>query len=354
LADIILGVLVAALVRTGWHSAWLRRGYARIAVSSAGIYLLAGAAILACLLVVEVVSRLARQNFLATVIRGKDGRTSTSKTFILLWTLLVGWALIALLIAGELVHTHACVSAKHLTEATEHCKAKHDELGLLQVGWERFLAAGLSGSYLVLLGVPAIAGVAAKGITQSEVEKGGFKAPSNKQGTSKAARAVEGAAEIFSADDGTTDIGDFQYLIFNLLAATYFVVQFIEPNGSGLPNMPDTLLGLTSVSAGLYVGKKAITRSQPKITGVFPQPANADARFTIVGENLTAEPTSPTGVPPRATVDGVPLVIVDAAGPNIEAVLPAALAGLGAPKIRHLVVMNPYGGITASYEIQCQ
>ena len=80
-------------------------------------------------------------------------------------------------------------------------------------------------------------------------------------------------AEIFSADDGTTDIGDFQYLIFNLVTAVYFVAQFLNPDGTGLPTIPDTLLGLTSVSAGLYVGKKAVTSSQPVGDGGVPAAA---------------------------------------------------------------------------------
>jgi hypothetical protein len=108
--------------------------------------------------------------------------------------------------------------------------------------------------------------VAAKGITQSQVNGAGFKAPKPPDGFDPFTRI----AEIFSSDDGTTDIGDFQYLIFNLVTAAYFVSQFLNPDGSGLPAIPDTLLGLTSVSAGLYVGEKAVTRTQPLVTGVFP------------------------------------------------------------------------------------
>jgi hypothetical protein len=106
---------------------------------------------------VEFVAWVAKvRSFLATVILGKDGRTSTSKTFILMWTLLVAWALIALLIAGEFVSTHACVPPSDIANAAQKCRAAADEVGLLQVGWLHFLHAGLSGSYLVLLGVPPL------------------------------------------------------------------------------------------------------------------------------------------------------------------------------------------------------
>ncbi len=199
----------------------------------------------------------------------------------------------------------------------------------------------------MLLGVPAVAAVAAKGITQSQAT--GFKTPNTNAGPALMSRLTE----IFSADDGTTDIGDFQYMIFNLIAAVYFVVQFVTPDGTGLPNMPDTLLGLTSVSGGLYVGKKAVTRSQPQVTGVFPQPVQANSRFTIVGEGLIAEATSPTEVPPQVTIDGVPAMGVSTENETLTAVLPPAFAAGGAPKVVHLQVKNPYGGITPSFEMQC-
>lgn len=318
-------------------------------MSETGIYLVAGAAVLACLVVVQLISLVGHKSFLSTVILGQDGRTSTSKTFILMWTLIVSWALIALLIAGKLIHMHGCVTPSEPIRAAEACKKKGDEVGLLQVGWLHFLHTGLSGSYLVLLGVPAAAGVAAKGITVHEAAGAGFKTPNTNPGRNPFARI----SEIFSADDGTTDIGDFQYMIFNLVTAVYFVVQFVHPDGSGLPTMPDTLLGLTSVSAGLYVGKKAVSRSQPAVTGVFPQPVQANMRFTIVGEGLTAEPTSPTEVPPQVSIDGVPVDIVNSEGASIVAVLPSALGGGGATQMRHLQVKNPYDGITPSFDIQC-
>lgn len=313
------------------------------------IYAIAGGAVLALLLAVELVSLVGpRADFMSTVILGKDGRTSTSKTFILMWTLLLAWALVALLIAGSL-HKHACVPPKDAAGAAQACKMASDEVGLLQVGWQHFLRAGLSGSFLVLLGVPAAAGVAAKGITQSVVSGSGYK-PRN---TKESSNVFERIAEIFSADDGTTDIGDFQYVVFNLVAAVYFVVQFVRPDGSGLPTMPDTLLGLTSVSAGLYVGKKAVSRNKPVVTAVFPQPVQANGKFTVIGEGLTAEPSSPTDAKAQVTIDGVFVLAVAEAEGNLTAVLPDSLAGSGAAVLRYLQVKNPYDGVSQSFEVRC-
>ena len=310
----------------------------------AGVALIAAAAVLALLVAVELIARAAHSRFLSTVILGQDGRTSTSKTFVLLWTLLVGWALVALLIGGELVHTRACVHAPHPATA---CHG--DELALLQVGWNHFLHAGLAGSYLVLLGVPGTAAIAAKGITQAQVSGTGFKTAKPRKGGDPFGRI----AEIFSADDGTTDIGDFQYLIFNLVTAVYFVSQFLNPDGSGLPTIPDTLLGLTSVSAGVYVGKKAVTRSQPTVTGVFPVPLHDGQQFSVIGTGLTVDPSAPTEVTPQVTIDGVPATAVVASNGSLLAKAPPNLGPGGTPMTRQLQVLNPYGGISANFPVQC-
>ncbi len=318
----------------------------------AGIALVAAGAVVALLVLVELVARAVHGRFFSTVVLGEDGRTSTSKTFIFLWTLLFSWALIALLIGGEFIGRHACVTPADLAIAVQRCKLKADEVGLFQVGWLHFLHAGLSGSYLVLLGVPAAAGLAAKGITQSQVTGLGFKTTKPPSGFKPFARI----SEIFSADDGTTDIGDFQYMVFNLVTATYFVSQFLNSDGTGLPTIPDTLLGLTSVSAGLYVGKKAVTRSQPTVTGVFPLPLHDGQTFTVVGSGLTADPAAPPEPPntePQITIDGVPATSVVAVGNNLTAKAPPNLGATGTPVVRQLQVLNPYGGITANFQVQC-
>jgi hypothetical protein len=319
-------------------------------VSLAGIAIVAAVVVLALLVLVELTARVVHARFFSTVILGEDGRTSTSKTFILLWTLLVGWALIALLIAGEFVSAHACVPPSDIANAAQKCKAAADDVGLLQVGWLHFLHAGLSGSYLLLLGVPAAAGVAAKGIAQSKAQNGSSVKPASSGGPAAPFARI---AEIFSADDGTTDIGDFQYLIFNLVTAAYFVSQFLNPDGSGLPTIPDTLLGLTSVSAGLYVGKKAVTNSQPSVTGVFPLPLHDSQPFTVIGVGLTADQASPTDAQPQITIDGVPATAVRAVGTNLTAIAPPNLGPGGVPMIRQLRVLNPYGAITPDFPVQC-
>lgn len=317
-------------------------------MSLAGVALIAAGGVVAVLGIVELITRAAHSSFITTVIVGDDGRTSTSKTFILMWTLLVAWGLLALLIAGEFVGLHACLTAA-VTGTTPRCHG--DGIGLLQRGWTHFVHAGLSGGYLVLLGVPATAGVAAKGITQARVQGGGgVKMPRPPRSPNFLARV----AEIFSDDNGTTDLADFQYLVFNLITAAYFISQFLNPKGDGLPIIPDTLLGLTSVSAALYVGKKAVTRTQPSVTGVFPAPLRDGQPFTIIGTGLTVDPSSPTSATAQVTIDGVLATAVAESGGNLTAVAPPNVAPGGTPVIRQLRVLSPYGGITADFPVQCQ
>jgi hypothetical protein len=313
--------------------------------------------VLVLLGIVETIAHVgAHKSFLGTVILGKDNRTSTSKTFIFMWTLLVAWALSSLLIVGELINTHLCAAIPNVNMAIATCTAKKDEVGLLQIGWRNFIASGLAGGYLILLGIPASAGVAAKAITQTKSDAGTVVKTKASQKQSIGSRV----AQIFSADDQTTDVGDFQYMIFNLVTAVYFVAEFVRPSTQGLPTIPDTLLGLTSVSAALYVGKKAATRSQPKITGVFPSILRAGQAFTIIGNGLTVDPTQPlpTGlIDPEITINGgsaLNVAVVPNAADRLSAVVPPNLipAGAQTPISGTIQVLSAYGSITPDYTVQ--
>ena len=244
--------------------------------------------------------------FFSTVILGKDNRTSTSKTFVFLWTLLIGWAIITLVIAGEVLHAHS-----------------GDKLADLQTGWTHFVSTGLVGSYLVLLGIPASAAVAAKVITQGQNDDPQQSSKTTATADSDTTLSAR-VTQIFSADDGTTDIGDLQYVIFNIVTAIYFVAHFIHDPTKGLPPIPDTLLGLTGVSGALYVAKKAATTQTPSISAVFPSVLRPKARFQITGTALTPLPGAMPGLPdPQVTVNGWPCTDVEVLGEDsIRATVP--------------------------------
>lgn len=161
-------------------------------------------------------------------------------------------------------------------------------------------------------------------------------APKVAASSDKDTKAMARIAQTFSADDGTTDIGDFQYVIFNLVTAVYFVAEFVRPSSRGLPVIPDTLLGLTSVSAALYVGKKAATRTQPTITGVFPSILRVGEEAVITGSGLTADPDGATAGPvtTRVTFNGMESsgdVVSDPVAGSLTATVPSGLLTAGGP-----------------------
>jgi formate-dependent nitrite reductase membrane component NrfD len=184
---ITTGILVAAAsaVALGVYAGWLIG-------STTGLFILAALVMLVLLYLAEAIARFAGGSFLYTVILGEDGRTSTSKTFVLIWTLLVGWALVSFLVAGEFLPAR-------------------EALADLQRSWQAFLKSGLDGNYVVLLGIPAGAAIAAKAIVQQKVDSGAMPVVPLKDNEMRLSSRF---TQLFSSDDGTTDIGDFQYVIF--------------------------------------------------------------------------------------------------------------------------------------------
>jgi IPT/TIG domain len=219
---------------------------------------------------------------------GTDNRTSTSKFNAVLWTAVLVYFLVALsLIFG------------------------------LQGSKYTSLIHSISPLYLVLLGGPFAAAVLAKGIMSSAVAAG----------TAQKSRAdTPRVADIFSDDDGNTDLVDTQYIIFNLLVAAIVVVQFVHAPGSGAPQIPDFLAILTGASATTYVANKGITtgNNPPVIDRVVPASARAGSHVAILGSNLLAQ-----GDPgsPAVYVDGIQAdADVGATPGKVTLVLPPGLA----------------------------
>lgn len=207
------------------------------------------------------------------VVKGKDGRVSTSKFQGVMWTLVVIWALFVLLYALAIARVgRDLIGAEGAAGAWT----------ALSKGFTTFLDDGLEGSYLLLLGFPLAGLVTSKAITSSKVASGSVVKPSKEQSSTDTS-AVQ---ELIGDDSGNADLGDLQYLLFNLLAVAYFLVQFISHPSHGMPSMPDTLVGLTGVAAAAYVGKKGIYSEPPILLGVLPPSAKPDEEVRIYGEKL--------------------------------------------------------------------
>ncbi len=184
------------------------------------------------------------------VIVGVDNRVSTSKTIATVWTFVVAAALLALVYADLLNHPEAL-------EATN--------------------AGGRVGQYALLFGGPIGAAILAKAIVSQQVSE-----PS----TAKPPAESPGLADLISNDEGETDLGDLQYVLFNTVALVFVLgTMLIHEPSLGLPHIPDVLLGLTSVAAAGYVGKKLLP----------PQAVTAELQTTKAKAN-GAVPIAMTGV----------------------------------------------------------
>jgi hypothetical protein len=186
-----------------------------------------------------------------TLLIGQDNRTSTSKTIAVVWTFVVAAALLGLVYAKLLNHPQAL-------DATNN--------------------SGVIGQYALLFGGPIGAAIIAKGIVNHQVSEN----PSSK---SKAERPSP--ADLISNDAGEADLGDFQYVVFNLVALVYVLGTLLHDPANGLPHIPDVLLGLTSVSAVGYVGKKALTPTGTVLAKLTPEVGPRATPVTITLAGLT-------------------------------------------------------------------
>jgi hypothetical protein len=220
------------------------------------------------------------------VIIGTDRRVSTSKTVAVIWTYSVASALLSLIVARWMGHPDALA---------------------------RQLENGLQANYGLLVGGPLGAAILAKAIVVGQIEN----ATANKDTGQPA------ASQIVSDDAGSTDLGDLQYVLFNAVALVFFFGELLAVPQNGLPDLPDLLVGLTSVAAVGYLGKKVLPQT-PAIAKVEPDPAVAGKELTIAGVGLVRQGRPPSEV----LLDNAPLmpIVVDntTAGTVVKVTIPAA------------------------------
>lgn len=183
---------------------------------------------------------------------GVDGRVSTSKTVAIAWTYLLASAILAFVLS---------------------------KFGGYPQALDNLMHAGLEGQYGLLVGGPLGAAIAAKGIVGKQL---------GEDPTAKT-RASEGESanpvQLVQNDAAETDLGDFQYVLFNLVAMVFFVGTLFGSPAAGLPHIPDVLLALTSVGAVGYVAKKTLPNATPKAK-LNRTSAKAKDRVTVSGSQL--------------------------------------------------------------------
>lgn len=211
---------------------------------------------------VTVIGSLGRLRRSALLVN-EDNRVSTSKITALCWTTAVGFVMAYFLFLQW--------------AGAEGCPGEGDPCTLPGLLGD----TGLSTNYLLLLGAPFAALLGAQAITTAQVSDG------TQQKTVSASNPT--AAQAAQNDAGQGDLGDSQYLFFNLLAGLYFVITFVSSPKAGLPEIPTPLVALTSLSAATYLGKKFTTTNALDITGLDPPTPIAQEKLTIRGRNFLPE-----------------------------------------------------------------
>jgi hypothetical protein len=222
-------------------------------------------------LAAAIPTRPVRRSWLGAILVGQDHRASTSKTVVAVWTFLIGWGLLSAVLTS---------------------------IFGADVDWP-----SLQEEYLLLLGGPFAAAVLAKYATSGQAES----KPDGPVGDA-------GPSQLVTNDSGDTDLGDFQYVLFNVIGMAFFLSQFSGELSTGFPDLPPTLTGLMLTSTGAYAAKKLLAQEPPTLISVLPAAAPRGAAVEVYGTSLT--------VPASASESGeaaIPTVLVGNAPATVTA-----------------------------------
>jgi len=244
---------------------------------------------------------------------GVDGRGSVSKTQVMVWTYAFFFAVLWLLIFRP---------------------------GDFETYW-----ANMQPEYLILLGSPAAAALLAKKFTSDHVEDDTVvQTPA-----SEPPKLQTTATQTITTNDGQADLFNFQYVLFNLLAIGFFFSHFLFHPGKGLPDLPETLVALTGLSAAGYVAKKGWeTSGLPSISSVTPSLLlfGKDNQISINGVNF-GDPSKETPPQNNVLLQGRPLSTVSHwDSERIVATIPRTPAELG--------IAIPAGAASSSATLEVQ
>lgn len=148
----------------------------------------------------------------------------------------------------------------------------------------------------------------------------------------KPAASTPSPADLVQNDSGNADLGDLQYVLFNVVALIFFYGEIFRAPQRGVPTIPDVLLGLTSVSAVGFVGKKVlagpsgISSVDPAKAAVGEHVKIATAGIIEAEDDLRAVTVKFGSVPASPVLLGV--TTTTSQGAIIEAVVPPDAAGL--------------------------
>ena len=186
------------------------------------------------------------------VVQGEDGRPSTSKLQIWLWTVVVLFSYVAIYAAR--------VAAGQVDPINE-----------------------LPANILIALGLSVVTATAAKGITVSQLQSGDIVKP-------PPTRANSGPGDIVKEDDGSLDLSKIQMLMWTVIAIGVYLinvgVEIKAPPHDKLPDIDAALMVLMGLGQGAYLGKKLVSTDVPRITAVSSQSTNGASVITIQGDTF--------------------------------------------------------------------
>lgn len=190
------------------------------------------------------------------LVTGADGRPSTSKLQWFLWTVVVVFAYVAIWTAGAL--------EGNLTPITE-----------------------IPQNLVIAMGLSVTTMAAAKGITVSYVNSGRVIKTSAEPGEKK----DTGLGPIVSSDERLPDLSKIQMVIWTLIAIVIYLFAVVGQirSGHALPDIDPTLMVLMGLGQGAYLGKKLVTTSTPRLTGLSPVEGNPGTQITIMGMGFGGE-----------------------------------------------------------------
>lgn len=195
------------------------------------------------------------------LLAGLDNRASTSRAVALMWTVVVGYCLLAL----------------SFIATSQHSAATPIPPGRLPDGWVNAAFQQLAPTYLVALGAPYAAALAARTIVGTRTANGTLQ-------KSKADSAS--MLDLVTDDDGNLDLVDLQYTLFNVITAVFVLLQFIPHASRGIVDIPPALATLSGLSAALYTGNKLTGSNPPRLDQVLTPSVVAGGSVTAVGANL--------------------------------------------------------------------
>jgi hypothetical protein len=216
---------------------------------------------------------------LATLVEGADGRASTSKFQLALWTGVVLYSFLAIFFTRWLVQENPIIP-DYLPPAL-------------------FAAMGLSAGTAVL----------AKWITSAQVDSGQVaKTPTSGATGGGSTAANPGAGALVQDDGGSLDQYKVQFLAWTFVGIGLYLFSIVDVvrhavpaqaaqagqlpaavDASHLANLPDlgaALAGLIGVGHATYLGKKLVTTTGPSMGGIDPQFGPPSTSLTLSGSGF--------------------------------------------------------------------